>query len=171
MQLQIYSPELQFQVEQALEPVVLELSGNTTGALHGFVLLKHRQRLTDHLRHLQNLPRGSVSGNIVAEMRLLVHGFLDDPEVFLDYGYEDLFDEGYLTFNQWTVFQDSEFNQQIDALEYLYFDDDDDDDVSICGLIGKSQRILTRLQSTSLTSSQSTTATTMNHPPPGFPLS
>jgi hypothetical protein len=54
---------------------------------------------------------------IIVEMRLLLNGLLDDPEIFESLGYERLFEDGYLTFDVWERFQKIRVNQTIDRLE------------------------------------------------------
>ncbi len=71
--------------------------------VNGLVLLKNYSTLKAHLNAVQSNPR--ALGSLVLEMSLLIDGFLADGEIFKSYGYEDLYENRFLTYDHWKEFQ------------------------------------------------------------------
>lgn len=92
----------------------------------GLVLLKNYFTLNAQLNAIQSNPL--VLGSLVLEMTLLIHGFLADGEIFKSYGYEDLYENGFLTYDHWKVFQQAQLEKDISALERSYYEIDNDPD-------------------------------------------
>jgi hypothetical protein len=55
--------------------------------------------------------------------RLLISGFLTDGDIFRSFGFEKLYEDGYLTFEHWKAFQHRQFEIDITLLEDLFSSD------------------------------------------------
>jgi ankyrin repeat protein len=134
MNVNIHSVALRREIVHALSPECTEPVEDGPGNFDGLVLLKYCHSLEKHLRHLyctQQPHLTDVDINcLLAEMTLLMDGHLKDPEVFGSFGYEALYEKGYLTFDCWKAFQNSKVNRDLDLLEDAY--DAIDEDPSIC---------------------------------------
>jgi hypothetical protein len=53
----------------------------------------------------------------VAELALLVDGFLGDHEPFASFGFQNLYEQGYITFKRWKSIQHLRLESEINALE------------------------------------------------------
>ena len=99
----------------------------------GFDLLKHIDHLESGLRKLRAemqdsfpshpdtliLKRSSVElARLEAEVSLLVEGLLADDQVFESFGYENLYEKGYLTYYRWKSFQSSKTSRSLDQLDW-----------------------------------------------------
>lgn len=96
--------------------------------VNGLALLKNYSTLKVYLNAIQSNPR--VLGSLVLEMMLLIDGVLADGEIFKSYGYEDLYENGFLTYDHWKEFQQGQLERDISALERSYNEIDHDLD---CG--------------------------------------
>ena len=93
------------------------LRRSTSQSIDGFLLLKHTEFLQTHLDDLRkqipiDIPQGPLisaiseqNTQIEARFALLVEGLVTDHEVFQSFGYEDLFEQGYLSYKCWKSFQ------------------------------------------------------------------
>lgn len=101
-------------------------------AFSGFDLLKNIDHLESGLRKLRAemqdsfpshpdtliLKRSSKElARLEAEVSLLVEGFLADDQGFESYGYENLYEKGYLTYDRWKSFQSSKTSRSLDQLD------------------------------------------------------
>ena len=55
-----------------------------------------------------------------AELSLLLEGFVQDHQVFQSYGYENLYEQGYLGYDEWKTFQCSSTHLIIDQLDSAF---------------------------------------------------
>jgi ankyrin repeat protein len=95
--------------------------------LNGLVLLKNYHNLECHLGVLHSkLPPNQTTHSLVLEMELLVDGLLADGEVFKSFGYEDMYERGFLDFKLWKKFQQQKLERDISALEEGFYAIDDD---------------------------------------------
>lgn len=86
-----------------------EAWGGTT--FDGLAILAQYARLK---QHLELLDPGLA---IVPTLRLLVDGFLADGQVFKSFGYNDLFERGYLSLELWNDFQHRQLDDDITLLD------------------------------------------------------
>ncbi|KAH7342466.1 hypothetical protein BKA65DRAFT_292216 [Rhexocercosporidium sp. MPI-PUGE-AT-0058] len=101
----------------SLEDLQLEEIGQGK-SLNGLVLLRSYQTLKTRLSVLRSeLTVNSTISSLVSEMELLVDGFLADGAVFKSFGYEDLYEHGFLTFEHWKVFQQAQLQKDISVLD------------------------------------------------------
>jgi hypothetical protein len=56
----------------------------------------------------------------MSSLRLLIDGFLTDSDVFKSFGFEHLYERGYLSFEHWNAFQHRQFKNDIALLEDAY---------------------------------------------------
>ncbi|KAH0553447.1 hypothetical protein GP486_006483, partial [Trichoglossum hirsutum] len=104
-----------------LECIQLEAPGQGA-VVNGLVLLKHYQTLSAHLNTLSlSLAGNPTTHSLILEMTLLIHGFLLDGEIFRSYGYEDLYEDAFLTFEHWKEFQQARLERDISSLEEGYY--------------------------------------------------
>jgi ankyrin repeat protein len=104
----------------------MQLEATSQGAVvNGLVLLKHYRALSARLNALRSTS--PTEGLLISEMTLLVRGFLLDGDVFKSYGYENLYEDGFLTFDHWKDFQQVQLERDITALEEAYYAIDDTD--------------------------------------------
>lgn len=130
----IYSDALYSEVIQAISPekVVEEESidqGDPQKSLNGFYLLQSFGNLRAHLNLLHSYPFDQTLSHVISEMELLVHGFLADGDVFKSFGYEHLYENGYLTFEQWKSFQQDQFQRDISTLDKRFTAIDESNDL------------------------------------------
>lgn len=100
------------------EELYVEGTDLANNIVNGLALLKNYSTLKVHLNAIQSKPR--VLGSLVLEMMLLIDGFLADGEIFKSYGYEDLYENGFLTYDHWKEFQQAQLEKDISALERSY---------------------------------------------------
>ena len=86
--------------------------------VNGLALLKNYPTLKVHLNAIQSNTR--VLGSLVFEMMLLIDGFLADGEIFKSYGYEDLYENGFMTYDHWKELQQAQLEKDISTLERSY---------------------------------------------------
>jgi hypothetical protein len=68
----------------------------------GFLLLRSYESLRTHLNTLQcAFTLNPTSASLISELELLIDYFLADGEVFKSYGYENLYEHGFLTYEHW----------------------------------------------------------------------
>lgn len=93
--------------------------------MDGLALLKNYFTLKAHLNAIQSNPL--ALGSLILE-RTLPHGFLADGELFKSYGYEDLYENGFLTCDHWKKFQQAQLQKEISDLERSYYEINNDPD-------------------------------------------
>ena len=108
--------------------------------INSFVLLNNAKFLQTHLNDLKermhmDLPQGPLmslvseqDAQIEAELTLLVEGLITDHQVFRSFGYENLFEQGYLSYDLWKAFQSSNASLTIDELDNAFHAMSDDED-------------------------------------------
>ena len=114
--------------------------------IDGFLLLKNIDFLESRLRELRaEMKRSSLSdlflitpistgeevAQLEAELSLLVEGLVADDQVFESFGYENLYEKGFLTYDRWKSFQSSKTSRIFDQLDWVthsidQFEDDED---------------------------------------------
>lgn len=114
--------------------------------LDGFFLLKNIDFLESRLRELRAemkhsslldiflnvlISTGQEIAQLEAELSLLVEGLVADEQVFESFGYENLYEKGFLTYDRWKSFQSSKTSRRFDQLEWVthsidQFEDDED---------------------------------------------
>ncbi|PMD17240.1 hypothetical protein NA56DRAFT_282038 [Hyaloscypha hepaticicola] len=84
----------------------------------GFLFLRSYESLRIHLKSLQSsyAPEPPTS-YLISELELLVDHFLGDGEVFKSYGFETLYENGFLTYEHWKIFQQTKLQRDISALD------------------------------------------------------
>ncbi|KAI9759870.1 MAG: hypothetical protein M1840_003072, partial [Geoglossum simile] len=121
-----HSIGLYSEVIQTIGPGDTPLEATSQGVVvNGLSLLKHYQTLNAGLNVLRST--NSTADLLISEMTLLIHGFLLDGEIFKSYGYEDLYENGLLTFDHWKDFQQVQLERDITALEEAYYAIDEPD--------------------------------------------
>jgi ankyrin repeat protein len=120
MIVRFHSLALQSEVLAVLHPRCQEVAGDGSRPVDGLVLLKRRDLLENRLRDLRSQQKFDTITTI-AELTLLVEGFLMDHEIFFSFDYEKLYNEGYLSYQQWKDFQHSKLRSDIDALESSFY--------------------------------------------------
>ena len=112
--------------------------------INGFVLLNNAKLLQTQLNDLKermhiDLPQGPLmnlvseqDAQIEAELTLLLEGLITDHQVFRSFGYENLFEQGYLSYDLWKAFQSSNASLIIDQLDNAFHGiNGDEDDVHL----------------------------------------
>ena len=110
--------------------------------INGFVLLSNARFLQIQLNDLResmhnDLPQGPLmsllseqNAQIEAELTLLLEGLITDHQVFRSFGYENLFEQGYLSYHLWKTFQSANASLIIDRLDNAFHSmSGDEDDV------------------------------------------
>ena len=113
-------------------------------SIDGFVLLKNVKLLQAQLNDLKerthiDLPQGLLmslvseqDAQIEAELTLLLEGLITDHQVFRSFGYENLLERGYLSYDLWKAFQSANASLIIDRLDNAFHAmSGDEDDVHI----------------------------------------
>ena len=111
---------------------------------NGFVLLSNAKFLQIQLNDLKermhiDLPQGPLMSllseqdtQIEAELTLLLEGLITDHEVFWSFGYENLFEQGYRSYDIWKAFQSANASLIIDHLDNAFHAmSGDEDDVQL----------------------------------------
>jgi ankyrin repeat protein len=102
---------------------------DTPKSLNGFCLLQSFQNLQARLTLLGcSAFTDPTLSPVISEMELLVHGFLSDGEAFKSFGYEHLYENGYLSFEQWKAFQQDQLQRDISTLDERFIAMDDSND-------------------------------------------
>ena len=108
--------------------------------INGFVFLNNAKFLQTHLNDLKegmhmDLPQGPLmslvseqDAQIEAELTLLLEGLITDHQVFRSFGYENLVEQGYLSYDLWKAFQSSNASLTIDELDNAFHAMSDDED-------------------------------------------
>jgi hypothetical protein len=86
-------------------------------SVDGFLLLRSYESLRIHLRSLQSSYTLESPTSLISELELLVDHFLADGEVFESYGFENLYENGFLTYEHWKVFQQTKLQREISTLD------------------------------------------------------
>lgn len=98
--------------------------------IDGFVLLRNSsvlQALLDSLRAEMNkykTRRLRMNSSLIrdeAELSLLVEGFIEDDQVFKSFGYEDLYEQGFLSYDLWKAFQTHQTFRTLDQLDAAFY--------------------------------------------------
>lgn len=97
-------------------------------SLSGLALLREYNKLKAYLDTLNSGLPNSTTHSLFSELRLLVDGFLSDGEVFKSFGYENLYERGFLDFKLWKKFQQSKLQRDISSLSDGFFAVDDLED-------------------------------------------
>ena len=99
----------------------------------GFHLLKNIDLLESLLRELRAEMQGNSRSfycfnqliksrkdmaQFEAELSLLVEGLVADDQVFESFGYENLYEKGFLTYDRWKSFQSSKISRSLDQLDW-----------------------------------------------------
>lgn len=128
----IYSDALYSEVIKVIGPENMEEEvlgkDGPLKSLDGFCLIQSVQNLLVHLHRLRCDPFDSVLSSVISEMDLLVHGFLADGDVFKSFGFEYLYENGYLTFEQWKAFQQDQLQRDITSLDERFIATDESED-------------------------------------------
>ena len=111
---QIHSATLRSWLLSALPSQTDEIMVDGNDTFCGFQLLKHRRSL---MHSMKSLPAHYQNEPLIAEVGLLVSGLLSDPELFYSFGYESLYERGYLTYEDWWTFQEILLQREFDILE------------------------------------------------------
>lgn len=123
-----------------------DLPDSTISKLDGFILLKNFGRLKSCIRALRQVRKGTITeacrrilletrtspeddSKLEAEMCLLVEGVLQDSEVFQSFGYENLYERGYLSYDRWKAFQRERTSRAIDLLDSAFHVIDQQNDI------------------------------------------
>ena len=100
--------------------------------IDGFVLLKNSFSLKNKLNDLRTEMRNSPplgpltsliseqDAQVETELSLLLEGFVEDHQVFQSFGYENLYEQGYLSYDRWKTFQCSSSHLTIDRLDSAF---------------------------------------------------
>lgn len=100
--------------------------------IDGFLLLRNSILLRNRLHQLRIELRDGDSLTpkersshqddlrLVAELSLLVEGVLADYQVFESFGFENLYEKGILTYEQWKTFQSLRTSQTLDELDRAF---------------------------------------------------
>ena len=110
--------------------------------IKGFLLLKHASLLKTQLQKLRNEMRSEMSvlgpwadvshheqrTQLKAELGLLVEGFIGDHQVFESFGYENLYEKAFLTYDRWKAFQSSKASLTLDWLDGAFHEIDQYED-------------------------------------------
>ena len=108
--------------------------------INGFILLSNAKFLQTQLNgirermHSDLLQGPSTSlisernAQIEGELTLLLEGLIMDHQVFWSFGYENLFKQGYLSYDLWKTFQSANASLIIDRLDNAYQAMSDDED-------------------------------------------
>ncbi|KAH0538908.1 hypothetical protein FGG08_004499 [Glutinoglossum americanum] len=116
--LTIYSDQLYSELVQVVDPVALQAEeADQRNTMNGLVLLKHYPELQAHLVALESQVALDSTYSLASDMSLLVNGFLTDGEIFKSFGYENLYEQGLLSFELWRVFQQAQIERDISALD------------------------------------------------------
>lgn len=129
MTIKIEIPELVVVVGQAVGDAWITTNEKSspiawTSSFDGLLLLKHYDQLQLRLAVLQTSPNPR-NRLLSRHLSLLVDGFLADHEPFASFGYQELFQQEYITLARWQSIQLSRFKQDINVVENsLYILDD-----------------------------------------------
>ena len=117
---------------------------STSHRINGFILLKNAKLLQTQLNDLKegmhvDLPEGPLmslvseqDAQIEAELTLLLEGLITDHQVFRSFGYGNLFEQRYLSYDLWKTFQSANASLIIELLDNAFHAmSGDDDDVHI----------------------------------------
>jgi hypothetical protein len=75
-----------------------EICEQTMYSMDGLLLLQNYEKLAAHMNSLHD-------GHVKAELNLLVNGLLADYKPFSSFGYQDLFEKGYISVERWRSIQ------------------------------------------------------------------
>lgn len=84
--------------------------------INGFVLLQHFLALRERLEFLETYWASQQTKKYLC-LKLLVDDFLADGDVFRSFGFESLYEQGFISFTWWNKFQQSRLLQDMTALD------------------------------------------------------
>ena len=122
----LYSTTLQVHLLPLLVPEPKFQSPQIPGVVCGFQLLKNIDSLEGRLRELRAKLQYEFADyslwvrlvKLEAELSLLVEEFVADDQVFRSFGYEKLYEKGFLTYDRWRSFQTSKTFRSLDQLDW-----------------------------------------------------
>ena len=118
LQLQVRSASLRLWLCNALPSEAAKDEAVRNDTFCGLQLLKHRRSLMRSLKSLSHSRHVHIEDDmLIAEARLLIDGLLSDPEFFFNFGYENLYEQGYLTYKDWEAFQEITLDRDLGVLE------------------------------------------------------
>jgi ankyrin repeat protein len=102
--------------------------------VNGLALLRHYHTLMRLLKDLRStLCDNPANQSLALEMDLLVNGFLGDGQVFQSFGYENLYELGFMDYQLWKYFQKQKIDKDITALDDGFCAIDDEEALSTSG--------------------------------------
>jgi hypothetical protein len=101
--------DLTYLVVHGKQPT-LDICIQTMYTLDGFLLLQNYNKLSSFLKSLE-------VGTLRDELCLLVDGLLGDHEPLSSFGYQDLFEKGYISHERWKSIQSSLIENDLDMIE------------------------------------------------------
>ncbi|PVH70403.1 hypothetical protein DL98DRAFT_136415 [Cadophora sp. DSE1049] len=92
--------------------------GCPTRTVNGLALLRHYHTLKRRFKDLYSaLCDNPANHSLALEMNLLVNGFLGDGQVFQSFGYENLYELGFMDYQLWKYFQKQKLDKDITELD------------------------------------------------------
>ena len=105
--------------------------GCQTRTVNGLALLSHYHTLMRRLKDLRSaLCDNPANQSLALEMDLLVNGFIGDGQVFQSFGYENLYELGFMDYQLWKYFQKQKFDKDITELDDRFCAIDDEEALS-----------------------------------------
>jgi ankyrin repeat protein len=99
--------------------------------VNGLALLRHYHTLMRLLKDLRSiLCDNPANQSLALEMDLLVNGFLGDGQVFQSFGYENLYELGFMDYQLWKYFQKQKLDKDITELDDNFCAIDDEEALS-----------------------------------------
>jgi hypothetical protein len=96
--------------------------------VNGLALLRHYHTLMRLLKDLRStLCDNPANQSMALEMDLLVNGFLGDGQVFQSFGYENLYELGFMDYQLWKYFQKQKLGKDITELDDGFCEIDDEE--------------------------------------------
>ncbi|KAG4439585.1 hypothetical protein IFR05_004933 [Cadophora sp. M221] len=94
---------------------VTKVTGCITAACNGLQLLKYHASLENHLRFLKS-EETPCNAATIKDLGLLVSGLLSDDQPFCSFGYEELYEHGYITADRFSSVRKSRIDRDIDTI-------------------------------------------------------
>jgi hypothetical protein len=94
---------------------VTKITGCITIASDGLQLLKYHAVLENHLKFLKS-EETSYNTTTIKDLNLLVSGLLCDDEPFCSFGYEELYERGYISADRFSSVRKSRMDIDIDII-------------------------------------------------------
>lgn len=111
MTVRVHSRNLKIELAKLLGHVDTD---NEDFLCDGFQLLRSHAVINERI---QQLNRGVFIRVVTLELRLLLEGLLSDRHIFESFGLPDLYEQGWVSYELWNIYQKQEFYDLIDALE------------------------------------------------------